>query len=127
MISSLLRPNQSQRKKRRGSRSEPSYFQRDAPFQGGVFETRSFQHPDDRQRPSDSYHDEDEDAAASDEDGDGQDIEYDEITPLLPIFSAAHLGTFEARLDLQDVSYRCVLNKLQMLYLCTTSHTRYDS
>jgi len=94
MFSSLLRPNRGQRK-RRPSRSEPSYFHRDAPFRGAVYETRTYQHPDDRQRPSDSYHDEDEDALASDDDGDGQEEDLDEITPLLPIFSAAHLGEYE--------------------------------
>lgn len=91
MFASLLRPNRSRR--RRTSRSEPSYFARDSPLRNQP-DARLLQHPD-RQRPSDSYHDEEqeEDAEALLEESSGEDTgALEEVTPLLPIFSAAHLG-----------------------------------
>jgi hypothetical protein len=93
MFTALFQPKRSTRR-RRPSRSEPegSYFNRNAPFGIQPFDTRSLQVPA-IQRPSDSYHDEDEEAVGSDDEESGNDEDMlEEVTPLLPIFSAAHLG-----------------------------------
>jgi hypothetical protein len=94
MFTALFQPKRSVRRRRRPSRSEPeaSYFNRNAPFHTQAFDARSLQVPA-IQRPSDGYHDEDEEAVGSDEDESGSDQDMlEEVTPLLPIFSAAHLG-----------------------------------
>jgi len=91
MLSSLLRPKRAARR-RRPSQSEPdqSYFNRNAPFRTQVDDARSLPQQG-RQRPSDDY--EEEDAIQSGEDRSDDDEEaLEEATPLLPIFSAAHLG-----------------------------------
>jgi len=120
MFSSLLRPKRTARQ-RRPSQSEPdqSYFNRNAPFRTLVDDARSLPHQG-RQRPSDDY--EEEDAIQSGEDRSDDDEEaLEEATPLLPIFSAAHLG-----MSSEDgggiVPW---LTQLQMLSHYTALHIRF--
>ena len=112
MLSSLLRP-----KKARRRVEEHSPFS--SPYAAQRHATADFTEDDGEDENTEDEDDQEE------EEGDDEDAieeeDGDEDTPLLPIFSAAHLGM------LSPILHRRLANVGQIPFRYTTSHTRFDS
>jgi hypothetical protein len=93
MLASLLRPRQPRLRVDRSPFSSPPTAQKQSSFIGrrkySHYPDNNFQ--DDDQEEESTSHGEYEDGD-EDEDEDGEQNEHNESTPLLPIFSAPHLG-----------------------------------
>ena len=126
MLSAILRPKRGRPRGERSPFSSPSNGLHSSPI---AARRNSLE---ERRRPAADFNNEgsvleddridEEDEADNDEAGENQDNETnedgrEETTPLLPIFSAAHLG--HPQLNLCAIFIRR-LNKLQILYQYTT-------
>jgi len=113
MLSSLLRPKKARRRVVEHSPFSSPYVER-------RHATADFTEDDGEDEITEDEEDQDEGEGDDEEAIEEENEDGNEDTPLLPIFSAAHLGRCSFQFALSA-------NREQILFLCTTSHMRFDS